>query len=301
MNNLQAVREPRPRRKAGRIWAAGGLLFLSVGFLLAGGQTRFDRVFDTTANPRISITNMTGEVTIKGWDKPQVHALCTTSSSRVEVDSETMPRSAPAEKIHFTTHVLDPLVSGKDETADYVLEVPLNSSLEIRNRQGSIRIEKLLGEAWVESVVATIFVADVAGHLAVRSVGGDIEIVRPSGRVEASSITGNLHFLFPTAPKLRGSTTSGNIVYEGDFVAGGDYTLSAYSGGMDIFCPSSASFELNAKTVRGKLNNSFPLEPKRHSASPLSSANSLLGTHNTGNATVELTSFSGNIRIRRQP
>lgn len=301
MNQSQAARKPGARRKTGRVWATGGLLFVSASLLLAGGQTRFDRVFDTTANPRISITNLMGGVTIKGWDKPQVHAVCSTSSSRVEVDAETMPPNVPAEKIHFTTHVLDPLVSGKDETADYVLEVPLNSSLEIRNRQGSIRIEKLLGEAWVESVGATIFVADVAGHLAVRSVGGDIEIVRPSGRVEASSITGSLHFLFPTAPKLRGSTTSGRIVYEGDFVAGGDYTLSAYSGDMDILCPPSASFELNAKTVRGKLSNSLLLDPKRHSPSPLSSGNSLLGTHNTGNATVELTSFSGNIRIRPQP
>jgi hypothetical protein len=39
---------------------------------------------------------------------------------------------------------------------------------------------------------------------------------------------------------------------------------------------------------------------RRESASPLGSSNSLLGTHNTGKANVDLTSFSGNIRIRPQ-
>lgn len=286
---------------AKRSWRSLLLLLVPLGVLLAAGPLRLEKIFDTTANPRISLTNLTGQVVVKGWDKPQVHVVCTTASPRVEVDAEALPHTGPAEKIHFATHVLDPLVTAKDEAADYTLEIPLGASLEIRNRQGSVQIERLRGEAWVESVGGTITVTDVAGHLAVRSVGGNIEIIRPAGRVEASSITGDLRFVAPTSSKLRGNTTSGKIVYEGDFVSGSDYVLSDYSGDMDVICPASASFELNAKTLRGKLDNQFPLTPKRHSPSPLASGYSLLGTHNTGNATVELTSFSGNIRIRPQP
>lgn len=278
------------------------LLFLvPLEVLAAAGSVRVEKTLETTPNPRISLSNLRGRVVVKGWDKSQVHAVYTTISPRVEVDAEALPSNAPVEKIHFTTHVLDPLATGMDKTADYVLEVPLGASLEVRNPEGAVQIEKLLGEASVDSVGGTISVTDVAGHLAVRSLGGDIEIIRSSGRVEASSICGNLHFVSPASSKLRGSTTSGKIIYEGDFVSGGDYELSEYSGDMDVFCPPSASFELSARSVKGNFESELPITRKRHSPSPLGSASSLFGTHNTGNATVELTSFSGNIHIRRQP
>ncbi len=300
LNRLSFVLDARKDKRKGNL-KAFWLLCLPLGVLTTAGPARVEKTFDTTPHPRISVTNLMGPVVIRGWERAQVHAVCTTSSPHVEVDIEPLPGNGPAEKIHFDTHVLDPLASSKDQAADYSIDVPVGASMEIRNRQGSVQIENLQGEASVESVGGTISVRDVGGHLAVRSVGGDIEVIRPSGRVEASSITGNLHFVSPTGSQLRGTTTSGKIVYEGDFVSGGDYVLSSYSGDMDILCPPSASFELNAKTVRGKLDNALPITPKRHSPSPLSSGSSLLGTHNTGNATVELTSYSGAIRIRPQP
>lgn len=284
-----------------RSWKRLWLAFVPAALLLAAAPSNLEKTFETTLMPRISLSNLTGQVVVKSWDRPQVHATCTASSPRVEIDAEAMPPHRPAEKIHFTTHVLDPLVTGKDESADYVLEVPVGAAVEIRNRRGSVRIEKLQGDTWVETVGGTISISDVAGHLAVRSVGGDIEIIRPSGRVEASSINGNLHFVAPMSSQLRGNTTSGKILYEGDFESGGDYILSTYSGDIDVFCPPTASFELNAKTVRGKLDNTFPLTPKPHSPTTYSPGNSLLGTLNRGNATVDLRSFSGAIRILRQP
>jgi len=218
------------------------------------------------------------------------------------MDTEALPGAGAAERIQLTAHVLDPLVGGSDETTDCTMDVPLGASLEIRNRQGSVQVENLQGHTWVESAGGRISATDVSGHLTARSLGGDIEIVRPSGHVvEAFSITGALHFVAPTSRRLRGNTNSGKIAYEGDFVSGGDYVLSTYSGDIEVICPPSASFELNAKTVKGKLENVFSLTPKHRSVSPLSSARSLLGTHSTGNASVELTSFSGTIRVRHLP
>jgi hypothetical protein len=291
--------------KAGSMKRGGvalALLWLApAGLLLAGWAARDSKTIESTPAPRISLTNLMGKVMVRGWDKSQVHVEYTVFSPRVEVDTELLPPTGAADKVRFTTHVLDPLVSGSEQAADYTLDVPMGASLEIRNPQGSVQLEKLQeADAAVEAVGGRITVSDFSGHLAVRSVGGDIEILRPSGRVEAYSITGNLHFVSAATAKLRASTTSGHILYEGDFMPGGDYMLSAYSGDMDIVSPPSASFELRAKTVRGKLENSLHLIPKRRPPSPLYSGNSLLGTHNAGKATVELTSFSGTIRVRPQ-
>jgi hypothetical protein len=269
--------------------------------LVAAEGNRSEKFFETSPNPRVTVTNMTGQILVRGWDKAQVHIVYSVVSPRVEVDTEAIPPNGPADKIHFATHVLDSLLSGKDQTADYNLDVPMGTNLEIRNPQGSVRIEKFQGDdTTVESVGGAILVSDFTGHLFLQSVGGNIDVIRASGRVEAYSITGNLHFVSPTTSKLRGSTTSGRILFEGDFPDGGDYSLSEYSGDMEILCPPSASFELFAKTVRGKLENEMPMTIRHRSATPVSSANSLFGTHLTGKATVNLRSFSGTIRIRQR-
>jgi DUF4097 and DUF4098 domain-containing protein YvlB len=218
----------------------------------------------------------------------------------VEVDTQILPSTGPAEKIHFSTHLLDSTLPSGDQAADYTLDVPAGSSLDIRNPQGAIRVEGIQADSSVESVGGNITIRDYSGHLSVHSIAGNIEIIRPSGIVEAYSITGNLHFVSPSTTKLHGSTTSGRIFYEGDFMERGDYILSAYSGDMEIICPSTASYELSARTMKGKVINTLPMTRRRESASPRDHTNSLLGTHNTGKATVELTSFSGTIRIRPQ-
>jgi DUF4097 and DUF4098 domain-containing protein YvlB len=277
------------------------VLLLPLGFAGASGPLRFDKTLETTASPRISVSNLKGHVVVKSWDKPAVHVTSSGTSPQIEVDIEQYPSAGPAEKIHFTTHVLNNQLS--DKSADYTFEIPLDSSLDIRNPEGSVRIEKLRGEASVDTVGGAISVSDESGHLAVRSIGGDIEIVRPSGRVEANSICGSIRIVNPSSARLRAVTTSGKIFYEGDFLPGGEYELSDYSGDTEVLTPQSASFELNAKTVRGKVvaDPDIAVTPKRHTPFRPLGSNSLFGTHNAGKATLELTSFSGTIRIRRLP
>ena len=146
---------------------------------------------------------------MRGWDKAQVHVVYTVASPRMEVDSEILPNTGPAEKVHFDTHLLDPTLPVDEQAADYTLDVPAGASLEIRNPQGKIRVEGMQADASVQSVGGDISIRDYSGHLSVHSVAGDIEIIRPSGNVEAYSITGNLHFVSPSTTNLHGSTTSG--------------------------------------------------------------------------------------------
>ena len=300
---MSDCREQETKKRGVTPYGQGLVLYLMLisGTLVAADSNRSEKTFEAATNPRITVTNMRGQILVRGWDKAQVHVVYSVVSPHVEVDTEVLPANQPADKIHFATHLLDPLLTGKDQSADYNLDVPMGADLEIRNTQGSVRIEKFQGDdTSVETVGGAIVVSDFTGHLFLRSVGGNIEVLRPSGRVEAYSITGDLHFVSPATSKLRGMTTSGRILFEGDFADGGDYSLSEYSGDMEILCPPSASFELIAKTDRGKLENEMPMTIRHRAATPLSSANSLFGTHLTGKATVTLRSFSGTIRIRQR-
>jgi DUF4097 and DUF4098 domain-containing protein YvlB len=277
------------------------LLVIPFGLCFAQEPGRVEKTVDTTPNPRVSVSNMRGNVVVKGWDKSQVHALLTTSSSKVGVDIEPTPAKGQADRVRFQTETLNAPATSNGESADYSLDVPLNSTLDIRDTQGSVRVERVQGDVHVYSVAAPISVADALGHLQVESVGGNLEIVHASGRVEASTVSGDIRFTSPASADLRGITTSGRIIYQGDFAARGNYDLATYSGEVDVFCPATASFELNAKT-KGKVDNDFRMTlNQRHPPSPSAHYTSLLGTYHDGRATLDVRSYNGAIHIRRQP
>jgi len=279
----------------------GALLLIPAGLLMSQTPGQSEKNIVTTATPRVSISNLVGKVMVRGWDRLQVHVSYTIVSPNVAVDTEQVPSKGPADKVHVTSYITERSAPVPNPVVDYIIEVPSGASLEIHDPQGKVEINSIKGDTSVDSLGGGISVADSAGHLSIRSVGGNIEIIRPSGRVEAYSINGNLHFVNPTSNRLRGTTTSGTIVYEGDFAPGGDYILSDYSGDVTVLCPSTSSFELDAKTVRGKLDNQFRLVPRGPAGrSFLPAGNSLFGTQGSGQATLEVTSFSGTIHVLHQ-
>jgi len=288
---------PRPARTAALGFT--GLLLLSLPFsgLAQQGGARVEKTIDATIAPRISLTNLTGHVVVKGWDKLQIHLVSTTSSPRVDVEMETMPAKGPAEKLRLDTHAQQSTLSAKERVTDYLLEIPVASSLDVHNFEGDVQVQRLQGDVGIESGGAPIEVDDVGGHLAVRSLAGDIRISRSAGRVEANSVCGNLYFISPTGTDLRAGTTSGKIVFEGDFVPAADYQLSTWNGNMDVFTSPNGSFELVARSLKGRVVRdpevSLRSKPRRPTSYPGTSA----WTANAGKATVELKSFSGIIHI----
>ena len=297
----------RERMRKPSLEAPIALLLTSCFLLLASclwaaeEPGRVEKTLDTTASPRVSVSNVRGNVVVKGWDKSQVHALFTTTSSKIGVDIEPAPPKGQAERVRFQTETRNAPATANGESAVYSLDVPLNSTLDIRDTQGSVRVEKVQGDVRITSVSAPISVAETLGHLQVESVGGNLEIVRASGRVEASTVSGDIRFMSPNSADLRGFTTSGRIVYQGDFVPRGNYDLTTYSGEVDVFCPATASFELRANT-KGKVDNDFRMTSnQRPTPAPSPYFKSFSGTYHEGRATLEVRSYNGAIHIRRQP
>jgi hypothetical protein len=70
------------------------------GSLVASGAKGAEKTFDADPNARITLTNISGQVNIRGWDKSQVRLVYEVVSPRVEVDTELLPGGGPASKIH---------------------------------------------------------------------------------------------------------------------------------------------------------------------------------------------------------
>jgi DUF4097 and DUF4098 domain-containing protein YvlB len=267
----------------------------------SSGPVQRVRTFSTISNPDISLTNLTGTVLIRGWTEPRVHAVYTLASQRIEIDTTSIPQTGQIQKIELATHLLDPSLQGTRARVDYTMDVPVGTSLEIRNPQGVVRIERLNGDTWVASVGGNIFISDASGEVVARSVGGQIQILRSSGYVEVSSVTGDLKFISPMSSRIHANTSSGQIFYEGNLFPSADYVMETYSGDINVLCPRSSSFELAARSVHGKVIHDLKVSRRSHHDSVSGYGNALYGTHNEGAATLELTSFRGNIYVRPEP
>jgi DUF4097 and DUF4098 domain-containing protein YvlB len=76
--------------------------------------------------------------------------------------------------------------------------------------------------------------------------------------------------------------------------------MSTHSGNIDVSLPEAASVDMNAHSASGTVENDFPLEAKKHPVFVPKSGSSFAGTSHSGSSSVELRSFSGKIRVKKQ-
>src|SRR5437764_14428962 len=93
------------RRLNSKVWIRILISSISIGCLAASGPHPDTKVFEfqTGPAPSITISNLRGQVTVRGWDKQSVRATCTVASPKVEGDAEPMPAEGPAERLQLST------------------------------------------------------------------------------------------------------------------------------------------------------------------------------------------------------
>jgi DUF4097 and DUF4098 domain-containing protein YvlB len=191
---------------------------------------------------------------------------------------------------------------GNEAKIDYDIQVPADIMLSVRSDEGPIHVEKLRSDMTLEADEGEIVLNDCNNaHVHVRSVKGPVTITNLSnGHVEVTSVGGDVQLNAVSGPKVSVNTTKGNIRYTGDFAGGGDYLLNTHSGGIDVSLPPSASVELTARSINGSVEQDFPMEQKPLANSQAASGRSFAGTSNSGASSVQLRSFSGKIRVKKQ-
>ncbi len=256
-----------------------------------------EKTFAVEGRPVVTVRNAQGKIQVKAWKRSEVTIVADHVSKRVEVDAEQR-----GNQIELLTHVLEENVSPAELTADYQVSVPEESELQIKNDGGSVYVGQVTGDMTIDTVAATVEVEENSGYLAVRTVGGSFLCRHCAGRIDFNSISGSAQLLQPISPSVRAQTNSGDLLFDGEFLPGGTYSLKNMSGIITVRFSETDSLSLSATSVNGKVENEAILTPETHRSSHLMGkfAASFAGTLNQGLARVELTSFNGTIRIRKR-
>ena len=97
--------------------------------------------------------------------------------------------------------------------------------VQVRSDSGNVVVDSVHGDMSFDTVAADLALQDVEGYLVVKNIGGSTVCVRCAGRLDATSISGNFQLLQPTMDNVRVQTSSGNILFDGEFMNRGIYVL----------------------------------------------------------------------------
>lgn len=272
------------------------LLAAALACPLAAPAERIERSFRVNTDTVVEVRNQIGQVKVRGWSQPQVRVIAVSKTRAVEPHLE-----QTASRVHLHTHVLESAASASDRVVDYEIWAPPDAHLDVYLGAGTLQVENFTEDVRVEAPTATVRLYRLDGNTVVKTLGGSVEVDSCTGRLEINSVSGTLRFRNTDTYYLVAETTSGDIFYEGDVRRGGSYEFRNHAGLVELALPAAASFELNANSVQGEVTNEFPLTPRSHGRVPQRAGiHSLLGTVQSGEAMIRVTSFSGTIRVRKR-
>jgi DUF4097 and DUF4098 domain-containing protein YvlB len=270
----------------------------------AGAQTkapvRLERHLAVKGRPVVAIHNVAnGRIEVKSWKNAEVVISGSRDSDKTSIDIE-----QAGDRIEVTAHRIDDSVDAAGVDTNLVLTVPEETELQLKTQMGLIYVEQVVGDMMLESVAGDVHLKEVSGYIIVSTRTGSLNCTQCAGKLKFDTVSGNAEILQPALNSVNISTFSGNILFDGDFVSTGLYSMNSNKGLVEVRFAGTDSFDLNARTSMGTVDNRAEayLKPDthgvRHSATKF--AKGLFGTVGQGLAKVELSSYSGTIRILKR-
>ena len=274
---------------------------LSAGPLAqAATQQHTEQHFAVKARPVVMIQNVAnGRIEVKSWKNSEVDVVANQNSNKIAIDME-----QAGDRIDVTETILDASAQPIELETSLQLSVPEETELQLKTQTGLIYVEQVMGDMTLESVAGDVHLKEVSGYIIVRTTQGSLICTQCAGKLEFESVSGSAQVLQPALSKVNLKTSFGNILFDGDFVRTGLYSMKSGKGLVEVRFSGNDSFDLNAQTAMGTVDNQAAafLRPDSHGVRRLASrfTKGIIGTVGAGLAKVELSSYSGTIRILKR-
>jgi DUF4097 and DUF4098 domain-containing protein YvlB len=279
---------------------ASAVIFLCSGVPARAAGDHLEKHFAVKGRPVVVIHNVAnGRIEVKSSKNAQVDISASQISNKIGFEMEQV-----GDRIDVTASILDAAAQPLELEADLQLSVPEETELQLKTETGLIYVEQVMGDMTLESVKGDVHLKEVSGYIIIRTTEGSLVCTQCAGKLDFKSISGGAQLLQPALNNVSIFTTSGNILFDGDFIRTGLYTMKSGKGLVEVRFSGADSFDLNAQTTLGTVDNRAAafLKPDSHGIKRLASkfTKGFFGTVGQGLAKVELSSYSGTIRILKR-
>jgi hypothetical protein len=275
-------------------------------------------------NVEVRMCVVEGRVKVNGWDRNEVRVFVKDGSRFAVRVSETNPESGKPVWLQITRDsVRGPRPGGASEclSGDLIeLDVPRNASLNLTGRATETSIDSIK-KAFIKTAGGNIFLRNITGGITATTHEGDVAVESSGGQISLESYTGNV-IAYGVSPgavgdvfraktnngaislqkllhrQIEASTISGSLAFDGRFLSGGLYSFKTSNGSIRLSIPADSSCKVIASYGFGTFESEFALKYLYQEQS--ASAKSLGALIGKGEATVNLTTNTGSIGIRRQ-
>jgi DUF4097 and DUF4098 domain-containing protein YvlB len=292
-----------------RVTAPALLLALALAATPAWAGTPIDEMADAHPQGEVEISNVSGEIQVRGWDREQVKVTGTLGegSKRLVFDTDGRRTLVKVEVPHKARHV---------GSSDLIVSVPMGSrvtvagvsaDIDVRGVRGALRIQSVSGEIEAEVFAEDVEAKTVSGDFQIRghgepalltltTVSGDGRVDNIRGELVVQSVTGSLDIESSDLERARLRTTNGDIDLRTGLAEGARFDMEAINGDLRLDILGGVNAEFDIETFNGSINNSFGPEAER--TSKYAPGRELRFTHGDGDARIRIKTLNGGITLR---
>lgn len=295
---------------------------------VSAGDDTFAEKSIAVVDPKVNVflTVCEGNVKITGWERNEIRAFI---SNGTDIGFKIQQKNRQNAPIMLTVTNFDPAKNregvSQQQTClsgeDIELDVPRGAYVNVKGRTSETRIEAIR-KTVVENVGGGITLNNIEQGINASTHEGDIMVENSGGVITLKTTNGNIMAL-DVAPSeigdiFRAKTTSGaislqkiehrqneitsnsgSIKFVGAFQNGGQYDFRTQNGTISLAIPEKSSCKINASYGFGAFNSELKLDNIVKNT-PSTRVQSLSAVMGDGEATVNLTTASGAIRLKKQ-
>ena len=277
----------------------------------AAAAEEVDRTLDAAADGEVNVSNIAGEITMRGWSRNQVEVTGTLGRKVEELiferDGDTI-----------TIKVKVPKNSGRGIDSDLYISVPEKSSIDVGAVSADINVTDVQGEQSLRTVSGDVMTEAFGEDIDAESVSGDVEIngenkggdtdastvsgdvtlFRVGGEVDAESVSGDVIIDEGSFSRVDVSTVNGELIFTATLQKNGRLAAETVNGDVDIEFVGDVSAKIDVSTFNGRIRNCFGPEAAR--SSKYTPGWSLSFTEGDGDARVDISTMNGGVNLCRK-
>jgi hypothetical protein len=158
---------------------------------------------------------------------------------------------------HQPVRSLSGLLSGNVAVkANVTVIVPERTETLVRTVSADVFVGGIAAGTSVTTVSGRVTATGLDGDVSLKSVSGDLEVQGVAGSVHANTVSGDLTISGGDPGEITARAVSGDVTFDLDDVP--DVQCTTVSGDVAVRLPADAGLDLEAVTVSGRLETSFP-------------------------------------------